>query len=194
MKPNRSLRLLCLLGFLLLMAPFYDSCDGEYGFVREREDGTPIQVEKTTLDKIYEVVVDEFSFNGYEIASLSYYASQDVTFKEFKDEFPKAFVNKDWYKNLGMIISLIFDFIVVFSFSIFVLSFTKKIKVLNKLALINSILIITTLLYIVFLESTFEHFQQIKWGYYAFIIIQIWIFVISNSLKRIPNSQIKNQI
>lgn len=191
MRSIHSLRVLSLLGFLLLMAPFYDACSERKGerkglFVKSYDlfnvDGTPVI--KSFSEKVYEVVVDELSFSGFEIASLSYDGFQDVTFKELKNELQKALQEKDLYRNLGIIISFIFDFIFLFSFSMIVLSFTKKMKFLNKLALTNSILILITLLYIIILESSFEHWSQIKWGYYAFTMVQILIFVLSKKIVK----------
>lgn len=178
MKTTRTLRLLSLLGFLLLMAPFYDSCDGNY-IHKVNADGTEIKIEKSVRTKIYDVVVNEEAFNAFKIANLSIYTIQETTFKEFKDEISKSFKKEDWYKDLGMFISFLFDIIIIISFVLFLLSFTKKTKSLHKLALANSILILITFFYVILLESSFEHFHQIKWGYYAFIIVNILIFYYS---------------
>jgi hypothetical protein len=82
-----------------------------------------------------------------------------------------------------ILISLLFDFIVLISLSIVIISFTNKTKLLYKLAFINSILIVLSLFYIIFLESSFEHIRQIKWGYYAFIITNLLLFYYSNPIK-----------
>ncbi len=179
MKHQFSLRLLSIFAFLLLMAPFYDSCSSNKGFfVKSYDvfnvDGTPAV--KSFPKKVYEVVVDELSYNGFEIASFTFFGIKDSNFIEFKEGILKDFQKDDWYKNLGIFISLIFDFIILFSFTMIVLSFTKKNKFLNKLALVNSILIIITFLYVIILESSFDHWSQIKWGYYAFILVQLRIY------------------
>lgn len=179
MKTTKKLRLLSLLGFLLLMAPFYDSCENrKNGFLKSYDeyDANGKLIEKTFFQNIYNVVVDELSFNGFQIASFSIYGVQDLTFKEFKAEVSKAFKQEGWYKDLGMIISFIFDVIIVISFGLILLTFSNKTRLLNKLALTNTILIILTLLYIVFLENSFEHWRQIKWGYYAFVFTNVLIF------------------
>jgi len=181
--------MLSLLGFLLLLAPFYDSCeDKNNGFIKtyDEYDLKGKLIEKTIFQKTYNIVVDELSLNGFNIASLSIGAIQDVTFKEFKEEFPKSFQSKDWYKDLGIYISFLFDIIVLISFSLFILSFFKKQKLFTKLALANCILVITTLLYIIFLENSFEHWHQIKWGYYAFISANLLIFYYSKKNKSHP--------
>jgi len=188
MKTTKRLRLLSLLGFLLLLAPFYDSCENrKNGFVKSYDeyDANGKLIEKTFLQNIYNVVVDDLSLNGFQIASFSIYGVQDLTFQEFKAEVYKAFKQEEWYKDLGMVISFLFDIIIVISFSLILLTFADKIRLFNNLALANTILIILTLLYIIFLESSFEHWRQIKWGYYAFIITNVFIFYYSKlALKR----------
>lgn len=208
MKTTRLLRVLSLLGFLLLMAPFYDACDGHLVKQVEATDAASvdttavkvdstkidsIEIEKTKVDtienpivekasilqKIYDVVVDEESLNAFDFAKPMITES----FKETSKEIIRVFAKKDWYKNLFVVISLIFNFIILISFSMLVLSFTKKHKFFNKLALINSNLTLITFLYIVFLENSFEHWSQIKWGYYAFIITNLLIFYYSKPNK-----------
>ena len=188
MKTTKRLRLLSLLGFLLLLAPFYDSCENrKNGFVKSYDeyDANGKLIEKTFLQNIYNVVVDDLSLNGFQIASFSIYGVQDLTFQELKAEISKAFKQEEWYKDLGMVISFLFDIIIVISFALILLTFSDRTRLLNKLALTNTILIILTLLYIVFLENSFEHWRQIKWGYYAFIITNVFIFYYSKlALKR----------
>jgi heme/copper-type cytochrome/quinol oxidase subunit 4 len=188
MKTTKRLRLLSLLGFLLLLAPFYDSCENrKNGFVKSYDeyDANGKLIEKTFFQNIYNFVVDDLSLNGFQIASFSIYGVQDLTFQELKAEISKAFKQEEWYKDLGIVISFVFDIIIVISFALILLTFFDRTRLLNKLALTNTILIILTLLYIVFLENSFEHWRQIKWGYYAFIITNVFIFYYSKlALKR----------
>lgn len=186
MKTTKRLRLLSLLGFLLLMAPFYDSCDNrKNGFLKSYDeyDANGKLIEKTFFQNIYNVVVDELSFNGFQIASFSIYGIQDITFKEFKAEVSNAFKKEEWYKDLGIVISFVFDIIIVISFGLILLTFADRIRLFNNLALANTILILFTLLYIIFLESSFEHFRQIKWGYYAFLTTNMLLFYYSKPNK-----------
>ncbi|MDI9256930.1 MULTISPECIES: hypothetical protein [Flavobacterium] len=181
MKNTRILRFLSLFGFLLLMAPFYDSCDGKGLFPRSRQavniDGTPI--ESSFPEKIYDVVVDEDSFNAVEIAYMAIMGFQELTFKEFKNELSSSFQKDDWYNNLSFFVSIIFDFIVIISLLLVVFSFTAKSHLFAKLALTNTVLVLLTFLYVIFLESSFEHWRQIKWGYYAFILVNGLLFYYS---------------
>ena len=176
MKTTKTLRLLSLLGFLLLFAPFYDACDGELFLKKAPEND--IVVKKTVQEKLYDVVVDEESFSAIEIAATTV----NGRFKEMTEEMIRVFKEKDW-KNLSVFVSIIFDFIVLTSLSLMILSFTKRAQTLNKLALVNTIFSLFTLCYIIFLESSFEHFRQIKWGYYAFIITNLLLFNYSKPNK-----------
>jgi len=183
MKTTRTLRLLSLLGFLLLLAPFYDSCDGNY-IHKVNTDGTEIKEDKTLKTKIYDIVVNDDAFNAYQIAAISVFTLENSTFKGIKEDVVKSIKNKDWYKDMGVIISFLFDIIILITFLILVLSFTKKTKSLSKWALVNSILIVITLLYIILLDNTFNHFRQIKWGYYAFIIVNVLIYYSSKRVLK----------
>jgi hypothetical protein len=209
MKTNRLLRILSLLAFLLLIAPFYDSCDGRGmkqadSNAEATADTTAVQIDSVKIDsteidtvkidtldaaknaqisfsdKVYDFIDDEDSSSGFELAYINF----GHTGKELKEEVIRVWNEKKWYANLFVYICFIFEFIVLISFSVFILSFTKKLKLLNKLTLINTILTLITLSYIIFLEESFDHFRQIKWGYYAFIIINLLIFYYSKPSKR----------
>lgn len=176
MKTSGRLRLLSLLGFLLLLAPFYDACDGDHFFSKVPENN--VVVEKSVQEKLYDVVVDEESFTAIEIAGTTFSGS----FNEMTDEIIRVFKEKDW-RNLSVLVAIIFDFIVLISFTLLILSFTKRINFLNKLALINGVLVLITLLYILFLESSFDHIRQIKWGYYTFLATNMLLFYYSKPNK-----------
>jgi len=183
MKTNRLLRVLSLLGILLLIAPFYDSCDGG-GFrkVRETEfNGKTIEI--PLYLKVYDVIVDDQSFNAIQIASLHYYAIRESTFTEFKHEVSKTFQKEDWYKNIGVLIPFFFDVVILLSFFLLFLSFTKRNTVFKKVALVILVLIILTLCYIIFLENSFHHFSQIKWGYYGFILNSGLLYYYATKVK-----------
>jgi hypothetical protein len=176
MKTNRLLRILSLLGVLLLMAPFYDSCDGG-GFrkVRETElNGKTIEI--PLYIKVYDVIVDDQSFNAFQIASLSIFALKEATFTDIKNDIVKSVKLKDWYKDIGVVFSFIFNVVILLSVSILILSFTKRHSLFKKVALVNIVLIVLTISYLIFLEKSFVHFSQIKWGYYAFILNSAFMY------------------
>lgn len=179
MKTKRLLRILSLFGFLLLFAPFYDACDGKSLFKKVPE--SEIAVNKPFKEKAYDVIVNENAFNAYDIAA----PIVTTPLKETKAELIEIANKDDWYHNLSVVISLIFGCIIIISLSLLIVSFFNKQKLFVKLALVNCILVVTTFLYIIVLESSFDHWRQIKWGYYAFIMVSLLIFYYSRvTLKR----------
>jgi hypothetical protein len=187
MKTNRLLRVLSLIGFLLLMAPFYDSCDGG-GFRKVRETELNGKLVETPLYlKVYDVFVDEESFNAFQIASLSIYTLKEATFTDFKNDIAKSVKLKDWYKDMGVLVSFIFIVVILLSFSLLILSFTERRLLFKKVALVNLVLIVLTVCYILFLEKSFEHFSQIKWGYYAFILNSAFIYYYAAKAKHLTH-------
>ena len=184
MKTTRTLRLLSLLGMLLLFAPFYDSCDDLLRKQSIDEQGNPVKETKSVTEKMYDAVVDEEAMNAIEITGLSLFMIQNATFEDCMYDIKKSLHTHDWYRDLGVVISFVFDFIALFSIVILILSFTKKIVVLRKVALANTILITITWLYVILLEHSFEHWHQIKWGYYAFILNSILLYYYAK--KAIP--------
>jgi len=216
MKSIRTLRLLSLLGFLLLIAPFYDQCNG-HGMKKVSEitpveaidttavvidttavqtpsvkNNTPILVEKEPIinndtiteikkeeipfyQKAYDFIDDDNNQNAFELAFVSR-AYIEGSFAEFKKELAKD-LKKHKYDGLSLFIrSFTFVFIVITSFSILILSLLKRVKLVYKLSIINISLILITLICILFFDSLFETYKQIKWGYYAFTMVQIGIY------------------
>lgn len=222
MKSIRTLHLLSLLGFLLLIAPFYDQCNG-HGMKKVQttpeeimadttaiedsganKSNIPIQVKKKInikkdsvsknenntppfYQKVYELIDDENNQNAFELANMSreYF---NITFQEFNKELFKNF-KKHKYDDLSLLIrSFSFVFIVLISFSILILSLLKRVKWVCKLSFLNISLIVITLICILFFDSLFETYKQIKWGYYAFTLVQIGIYYASKLL--IPKTKL----
>lgn len=209
MKSIRILRLLSLLGFLLLMAPFYDQCNG-HGMKKAEAPTKELMVDTTAIEsltvknnnsiernpiakdsivdlktietplyvKAYEFIDVESNQNAFELANMSsiYF---EGSFAEFKEELSKDF-KKHKYDGLSLFIrSFSFVFIMFITFSILILSFTKRIKWVYKLSIANLSLILITLICILFFDDLFETYKQIKWGYYAFTLVQLGIFYTS---------------
>ncbi|MES2543456.1 MAG: hypothetical protein V4548_01110 [Bacteroidota bacterium] len=210
MKSIHSLRVLSLLGFLLLMAPFYDHCNGHYGVMRKTEEA-PIEVpaveesiievdtissevvsEKDTVSytnveetpffqKVFEFIDDENSQSAFEMATFSISAFIECDFKNLKTDLIKDIKKDNCQGIIFQFNNLCFLFIVGFSFLILLFSFTKKWRLIYMYSLINLILLLITIICIVFFDDLFEEIKQIKWGYYAFSIVQILILVLSKS-------------
>ncbi|MBP6557884.1 MAG: hypothetical protein KA213_05920 [Flavobacterium sp.] len=208
MKTTRTLRALSLLGFLLLLAPFYDSCNGER--MKEAEaveavaaDTTVVEVDSVEMDtaqiskievdtignsvenyepsifyEAYEFIDDDDSENAFEFAKINIDDFFEFNFKEFKKDF-----KDEGYKIIFFQLkNLCFSFIVLVTIMILFFSFFKKINWIYKLSIANLVLLVITIICI-FQEGLFERFQQIKWGYYAFIITNLLLFYYSNSNK-----------
>lgn len=205
MKSNQTLRILSLVGFLLLIAPFYQQCNGKVEVPTEEVavDTTAIEipsfdknksitensktedsivqqekVEFSTFQKAYNLIDDDGNENAFEL-SLQFNAYFEGSFEEFKKELFKDFSEHDYGGLFFIIRSFLFCLIVLFSFFLFMLSFTKRMNWVHKLSKINLFFILTTIICILFLDPFFETYKQIKWGYYAFTFVQIAIFYTS---------------
>ena len=207
MKNNRLIRVLSLLAFLLLMAPFYDSCNGHR--MKEAEavdavaaDTTAVEVDNTKIDsteiakteidtinnsvenyelsfvdKAYESIDDDDSENAFEFAKLSIDSILEFNFKDFK----KGVKDEGYGVVFFELKNFCFILIVVITLLIAVFSFKNSQRV-YKLSKYNLVLLLITIICL-FLEGLFETISQIKWGYYAFIITNLIIFYYSKPNK-----------
>lgn len=236
MRLTGRLRLLCFLGFLLLMAPFYETCsckrkEAEVVVEEVSVDTTvviepdidttivktkvPVEIDTSINDslaritdsiqkveikeipfyqKVYEFIDDEDNYNAFELAeiSINLFDSKEITFKgivnEIIEDFRKNKKNK--YEGISMIIgSLSFVFIILISILLILFSLFKKLRWVYKLSITNLILILLTLICIIFFQTTFESYKQIKWGYYAFTLVQIAIFIYSRKYLRLEKNR-----
>lgn len=208
MKATSLLRVLSSFGFLLLMAPFYDQCNGKGMKYQHEEaevsamntkDSIPVQKtetkEKVTLNlerepfftRAYEFIDDEETQNAYELAEfLTVYF--DMTYADFKSEIAEDF-KKDKYDTIFYLFrSIAFLLIIVFTLFQFISSILKRYKWLYKLAILNIGMLFIATICIVFFDSLFETYRQIKWGFYAFLFVQIVLVYFSKrQLRSIPN-------
>jgi hypothetical protein len=210
MKTTRLLRVLSLLGFLLLLAPFYDSCNGERmhriadARAEAAVDSTAVVKDSTLIDstEICNTEVDTIN-NSVENCEPSFvektYDFIDDDNSENAFEFAKISVDnflerdyiafkkdtkkeKDLYKVFFFNLkNFCFVMICLITFLIFIFSFAKC-KWLHKLSRLNLILILITVICL-FMGGLFETISQIKWGYYAFITTNLLIFYYSKPNK-----------
>jgi hypothetical protein len=212
MKSIISLRVLSLLGFLLLMAPFYDHCSWrkteeapveapaieeteveidtistEKGVYKKDTVNYPIAEEISFYQKAYEFIDDEDSENAFEMAKMGGDFFLNFNFKEFKAELIKD-IRKEHCKGIAFLLkNICFVFIILLSFLMLLFSFTKKWRLIYMYSIINLILLLITIVCIVFFDGFFKDINQIKWGYYVFSIVQILIFIFSKKLSnRVP--------
>jgi hypothetical protein len=219
MKSVRTLRLLSLLGFLLLMAPFYDQCNG-HGMKKAEpaaeeimidttavvidttavetpsvNSNTPILVEKENsintdsiteikrkeapfYVKAYDFIDDSETLNAYEFAVNSKCLFEG-SFSELKKDIKQGIKDND-YSGFFMFLRIYcFLFIILFSISMLFLSFFNRVKLIHKFSKINLVLLFITIICTLFFDPFFETYKQIKWGYYAFTLVQIGIYYTS---------------
>ncbi len=221
MKSVRTLRFLSLLGFLLLMAPFYNQCNG-HGMKKAvpaaeepMPDTTAVVIGTTVIEtpvvknnnsiltekepiinndtiseiplnnipfyqKVYEFIDDSETINAYEFAILSKCLFEG-SFSDLKKAIKEGFKEND-YSGFFMYLRIFcFLLIVVFSISMLILSFSNSVKLIYKFSKINLVLLIITIICTILFDPFFETYKQIKWGYYAFILVQIGICYTSKS-------------
>lgn len=190
MASNRIVRVLSIFGFLLLMAPFYDSCNGR-GFKKEVAIEEVPSIEADTIvfandtvskvpfyQKGYDFIDDSKNENAFELAYISKVVFDDPFDKLIKD-IKKEFSQRKFEIVFFIIRSFSFVLLVFFSLATLVLAQIKRYWWVWKLSLANLILIVITFCCIVFSDPLFETFRQIKWGYYVFTIVQILILYFS---------------
>lgn len=203
MKSFTSLRFLCVMSFLLLVCPFYDSCNG-HGFKKTEEVAVESPVESITnvvddfkiiesntdelaieeqvvlietniFEIFYNSIDDKDSQNAYEFACI-FFDLFDSNFQDLKKNAIEGIKNKNFGGLFFNIKNISFLLIIIFTILNFILSFTKKIKLVFKFSEIILILLSITIVCL-FLEGFFEEISQIKWGYYSFVIVTILIFI-----------------
>lgn len=204
MKTKRLLRVLSILGFLLLIAPFYDSCNGHRmkqadATAEPTVDSTAVVMDSTKTDsteianvevdsattsvennalsfagKAYEFIDDEDSENAIEFATISIDCISDFNQQDLKNITQK----KDGHWGIFFQLkNFCFLLIVVTTFLILICSFKNE-RLAHKFSTLNLILLLITIICL-FLEGLFETISQIKWGYYTFIISNLLIFYYS---------------
>lgn len=228
MKSRRILRVLCLFGFLLLFAPFYNQCTFGRDAAKTEE---PMAVEAPVIEDSVDVALDSVSTNNKDVISDSdstdsidvksdSIRTQEIQNKPIKEELPfilKAYrfvdngdldsifemsfatvssffekpLNQDSIEHkkkspkerfediVFWTWSFLFVLISLFTTFIFILSFFNKTRSIGKLTITNLVLIALILSYILFLDSFFKGYDQIKWGFYIFTMVQVGILFFS---------------
>ncbi len=211
MKSIVSLRFLCVLSFLLLISPFYDSCNGHgMNKVEEKAVKAPAvnqysenvsenkleiinnsigeveKPEKNFLETIEDFIDDGDSQNAYEIGAMSW-----IIFTcgfECQINGLKSSIKDNDFKELFYgLTNISFVFIVIFTFAQLIVCFTKKTKLLNKLSFLILIFLAIAIICIPF-DGLFKEITQIKWGFYCFIVVNGLIFYFSKRFleKQLP--------
>ncbi len=204
MKSQTIIRFLSLFAVLLLMAPFYDSCNSkkveaeavevveEAPLVEEEdvqitkdsipaytEDNAAAEIiieEPSFLNKLYSYIDDDLdTYNAYEFAYQLHKIEIPSSFQEFNKEIRKPFAEGYQSILISIIIDLLFVFIIIGTYVSGFLSFMIKNSVLFKVVKFNIILVLLVVVLIPYFPF-FETYKQIKWGYYAFTFNQFLLF------------------
>jgi hypothetical protein len=208
MKKNMRLKSLVLISFVIFSLPFFQTCSdrslkrspryrGEFtGYVQDSLNFKMVYNEETKIkDTVWEVIKVSETEKQTIIAkekidkevwlkkakkenTVNAYYLGIGTFKEI--EFSKSdLIDKTFYALLS------FTLIIVFTFAMILLSFREKFKLITILSSINLLLIIIAPI-LLYSGKVIEDINQIKYGYYLFIINSILIIIESkNKLKKL---------
>lgn len=213
MKSISFLRVLCLLGFLLLVAPFYDQCNGrgmkqveapaeeapvteEVEAVQEIDSSSnnlqqvendtisqPIEEKTSVFQNAYEFVDDDESFSAVEMA-YGFLNIFETPIRKTINEIINDLKKRKYSEPTYLICSFSFFCISIDSFLLMCFLFFRKMRWIYIFAFINLFFILISLMSIIFFDELFETYKQIKWGYYTFIFVQIGILFLSRKVAK----------
>lgn len=199
MGANMLLRSISVLTFLLLVAPFYDHCNGQRMKMKEERrvevvtfdslalDSTRVNPvreqiqsslktkspDENLLETLFKEIDDPDSESAFEMAKLG----TDFIVMVFTDLDAgdwDEFLAQSFSKKIGTIAFysqlLAFVFIVPLCLLCAILSFTRFRKTHCRFLAALSIFIAIAVLSLAF-DRLLEDIRQIKWGYYVFVIL-----------------------
>lgn len=170
---NKSniIRFLSCLSFILFLCPFLQTCSNQdimempryrSSFSSEKFiNKTDLKVNEKVL-KSFEKTKKKFTYNGYELSI--------IPFIEFDK---KAFLELDFY------IFLILDIIIVLSIFNLYFSFKKNFLKIKTISISGIVLLFIYIIGLVYI-SVIEDFNQIKYGYYLYLLNLIIVVYLSN--------------
>ncbi|SMC35822.1 hypothetical protein [Moheibacter sediminis] len=173
MKTIFTLRALAVFSFVIFFLPFMRTCsDEEIRFsVKEQIEvtkSTPYENNDFLKDekarKLTEDKKENYTFNFY---SLSLVSLDDFRLDNFFDRTFWSFCA--------------FTVILILSILILIFSFREKLKIIYVLSIINLIILFSSTLNLYLIKSI-ENINQIKIGYYLFVLNSILIVYFSNKL------------
>ncbi len=159
---NRGfIRFLSGLSFLIFFCPFFQTCSDkvilELPKIKEEKS---IKIKNQLIDESKKI----YTYNGYQLA----YVFIDKTFFDKEDSIIDLTDLKD------SLISISFLILIIISIAIFYFSIFQKEKDLTYVSILNLLIFIISTLLIMF-ERNFENINQIKIGYYLFLLNSILI-------------------
>ena len=133
-----------------------------------------IAKEKIAKEDWFKKTKEEYTYNAYFLGFGNY--------KEFEIRF---FLDKTFY------IMLNFSLIIIFTFMMLITSFRKKFKQIMVMSFANLIFLSVATFSLYFFDLI-EEIEQIKYGYYLFVINSILIIVESkNKCQKLKNNKIQ---
>jgi len=197
MKNNIRLKSLISISFLIFIFPFLQNCSDKAlkdsprykseftGFVRDTIN-TKIEYNKTT--KIYDTVINLVEVSKTEKQKI---IAKDKIEKEiWLKNSKKEFTYNAYHLGLGnynefelryltdktFYIYLNFTIIILLTIIMFILSFKRKFKHIMVISSINLLLLFIAT-FSLYLMEVIEDFNQIKYGYYLFVLNSILIII-----------------
>lgn len=164
MKTPILLRILCGLTFLILFCPFFQMCADK----------------KHVLSKPAEIHAEQQSSNGYATDVKEFfiekhtYNSHDTILNGYQIAFTLT-DSEAWYLGGS------FGFIILFSIIMLLKVMYKNYKHLQTLSLLNIFLALICLCMSLSIHML-EKFNQIKYGYYVFLLNSIAIIILSRKI------------
>lgn len=160
MKRTNTIRILSGLMFLIFLCPFFQMCSEDVMFGRERITDDPVIKVQDFQDK-----KQQYTLSGYELSTV-------LLKSDFNNLEAENFLDISIYAFPSYIF-LPFLSVITFYFSLI-----KKFKYIIWLCYCMLFTCIFPLV-IFYFEDILDDFQQIKYGYYLFIINTITIIVLS---------------
>lgn len=168
MSKQTIIRILTGLTFLIFLCPFFQMCSDKNILKKTVEKGISLTPEQLHVEREESLIESRKSntSSGYEIAFCIFnkFELQDLS-------------------DSGFYCFLCFFIVLIISTIQFCFSFINKFKVIYLLGLINLTLVIFPMLSFYFAEIL-EDINQIKYGYYLFIINTIILLLLSKKMMK----------
>lgn len=185
MKTIFTLRTLTVFSFVIFFLPFMRTCSDEDLMKMERQavevdqDGNEINspTPNTANDEKYKEELSQkkknATFNFYSISTLVF---QELNFDNIQDKSDLA--------KIGFTVILFTSVLILF------FSFTNKFKITSLLGIANLLILFCATLFL-YLSEIIENLNQIKIGYYLFVLNSI--LIIYFSIKLIKQQRLQRE-
>ncbi|RWX01501.1 hypothetical protein [Flavobacterium cerinum] len=168
MSKQTIVRLLAGLTFLIFLCPFFQTCSDKNLLKRTVEKGITVTPEELRIEQEKSLIESRKgnTASGYEMA---FYIFNKFELQDLSDS--------------GFYYFLCFFIVLIISIILFYFSFKNKFRIIYLLSLINLVLVIFPMLSFYFAEIL-EDLNQIKYGYYLFIINTIILLLLSRKIMK----------